>query len=110
MHDDGEIYAAIGWRMKENFVGAGRTIDQLFGYLVQGMNFTPAGPYYEDMRDGILQAIPATDAQARCLVWDAFADYGVGVGAHATVSRQKGKTTVTIVESTTLPAECAPIP
>ncbi|MGE3179560.1 MAG: M36 family metallopeptidase [Vicinamibacterales bacterium] len=107
VHDDGEIYAAIGWRMWENFAGAGRTVHELFTYLVQGMNFTPAGPYFEDMRDGILEAIPLTEPEARCLVWDAFADYGVGVGARATV---RGKTRVTITESTTMPPECAATP
>ena len=108
VHADGEVYGAIGWRLKENFEGAGRTVDQLFGYLVRGMNFTPAGPYFEDMRDGILQAI--TDPTDRCLVWDAFADYGVGVGASATVGMRRGKYVVTVVESKALPAGCGQVP
>jgi hypothetical protein len=112
VHDDGEIYAAIGWRLRENFLGAGRTVDQLFGYLVDGMNVTPAGPYFEHMRDGILAAIPvegpAADPVGACLVWDAFADVGVGVGAKATVGFRRGRTTITITESFVLPSKCLP--
>jgi hypothetical protein len=52
------------------------------------------------MRDGILQAVPvAADA---CRVWTAFAHYGVGVGAKATVKGSR----VTITQSFTLPAQC----
>ena len=42
VHNDGEIYAAIVWRMIELF-GANRR-DDLFRYVVDGMNFTPATP------------------------------------------------------------------
>ena len=104
VHNDGEMYAAIGWRMLELF-GTSRK-DDLFGYLVDGMNYTPAGPTYEKMRDGILQSI-ANSPDARrdddCLVWNAFAQYGVGVGASATVSK---KGVVTVVESFDLPRGC----
>jgi hypothetical protein len=31
----------------------------LFDDIVDGMNFTPAGPTYEQMRDGILAAVAA---------------------------------------------------
>jgi extracellular elastinolytic metalloproteinase len=107
VHDDGELYAAIGWQMYLNF-GAGRKSD-LFGYLVEGMNFTPPRPTFEQMRDGILAAItaaggmlsPGSDA---CLVWDAFAGYGVGVGSSAKV---KGKLIIAS-ESMLVPAECNP--
>jgi extracellular elastinolytic metalloproteinase len=107
VHNDGEVYAAIGWRLKQNFEGAGKTVDELFADLVNGMNYTPSGPYFEDMRDGILSPLNQTD---QCLVWDAFADFGVGVGASATVGRQRGKTVVTVAESTALPAACSAIP
>ena len=103
VHDDGEIYAAIGWRMMELF-GAGR--DTLFNHLIQGMNYTPAGPTYEQMRDGILQAVSMTTNAAAdtCRVWQAFAEFGVGEGAQATV---RGKR-VTIVESFAVPAGVCP--
>ena len=101
MHVDGEIYAAIGWRLLRELPGGGLTTDTLLTYLVDGMNFTPATPYFEDMRDGILAAAPT---EHDCLVWDAFADFGVGVGASATISK---KSVVTVTESFARPAECS---
>jgi hypothetical protein len=104
VHDDGEVYAAIGWRLIELF-GAGR-VNDLFGYMVDGMNFTPPAPTFEQMRDGILQSVASAPVAAsdECLVWEAFAHYGVGVGATATVSRRA----VTVTESFSVPAACAP--
>jgi hypothetical protein len=106
VHDDGEIYAAIGYRLLQLF-GADRK-DALFGYLVDGMNYTPAKPTYEQMRDGILTAVAlSSDAPGDdCLVWNGFAKYGVGVGAKATVRGPR----VLITESTALPAGCSVIP
>jgi extracellular elastinolytic metalloproteinase len=104
VHADGEIYAAIGWRMMELFGETGR--DTLFNYLVEGMNYTPAGPTYEQMRDGILQAVSIGGGAVAdtCNVWQAFAQFGVGEGAQATV---RGKR-VTILESFTVPAGVCP--
>jgi extracellular elastinolytic metalloproteinase len=106
VHADGEIYAAIGWRMLENFKRAGVAGPnrRLLGYLVQGMNFTPAQPSYEQMRDGILQAV--TDSTHACLVWDAFADFGVGVGAKGVAQGSKA----VITPSKALPSECVAVP
>ena len=60
------------------------------------------------MRDGILQAVAVSlTPDDKCLVWDAFADFGVGVGAQATLSRRG---TWTITESTSLPSGCSAIP
>ncbi len=54
----------------------------LLADLVDGMNYTPREPTYEDMRDGILDGLAASGNDERsCMVWDAFAEYGVGVGA-----------------------------
>jgi len=80
VHDDGEIFAAIVWRMIELF-GARR--DVLFSHFVDGMNFTPSTPAYEDMRNGMLQSIAASTGSASdCgLVWHAFSQFGVGQGA-----------------------------
>ena len=100
VHYDGEIYGAIGWKLRELYLANGFTIDQLLRDMVQGMNFTPARPFYEHMRDGILAATTRD-----CLVWTAFAQYGVGVGAKATVS---GTGTVTVTESFTVPATACP--
>ena len=97
MHIDGEIYGAIGWRLGELFSENGLTTGELLDYVVDGMNYTPANPKFEQMRDGILQAAPAG---VNCLIWRGFAKYGVGVGASATF---KG-TRVTIKESFAVPA------
>src|SRR4029078_959085 len=55
VHDDGEVYAAIVWRLTELFDAGGVSRDALFRTWVDGMNYTPAGPAWEDMRDGMLQ-------------------------------------------------------
>ena len=104
VHNDGEIYAAIGWQLLQNF-GTRRKGD-LFDYIVNGMNFTPPAPSYEQMRDGILQAVSVNTIKAKdeCFVWRAFAQYGVGVGAKGIV---QGKT-VKITESFSVPASCGP--
>ena len=98
VHDDGEPIAAIVWRMMELFGKNGRA--QLFGYVVDGMNYTPSTPAYEDIRDGILQSIrqDPSAGNACSLVWRAFAQFGVGVGAQGTVLRDG---TVQITESFT---------
>ncbi len=103
VHFDGEVYAAIVWRMIEVFAAAGVENDVLFDYVVDGMNYTPASPAFEDMRDGILQSANAAGGAHSCLVWQAFAQYGVGVGADGVVNADG---TVTATESFALPAEC----
>jgi extracellular elastinolytic metalloproteinase len=102
VHNDGEIYAAIGWRLRELYLADGRTVDTLLSDLVGGMNYTPSGPAFEDMRDGVLQEVAGSGRE--CLVWRAFAQYGVGVGADAATVRGKLKVT----ESFALPAACTP--
>lgn len=101
VHFDGEIYGAIVWQMIQDFGTAER--DKLFGYIVEGMNYTPAKPAYEDMRDGILAAIAAGGDPADCAkVWNAFARYGVGVGAKGTVRGQR----IVITESKVASTSC----
>ena len=69
---------------------------------MDGMNFTPAGPSFEEMRDGILQSVANSGSGRECLIWNAFAHYGVGVGA---IGKVKGKIVV-VHESFALPPEC----
>ena len=103
VHNDGEIYAAIVWRMIELFGDTGH--DALFRYVVDGMNYTPATPTYEQMRDGILASVANGAAKADCTkVWQAFAQFGVGVGAKGVVN---GPNSVTITESKVAPASCS---
>ena len=110
VHNDGELYGAIGWKLMSEASLFGGRVPHLFEYMVQGMKATPERPTYEQMRDGILQAVtqaqqsdaPHYQAGDACRVWTAFAYYGVGVGAKATIKGTK----VTITQSLTLPAEC----
>jgi hypothetical protein len=102
VHNDGEVYAAIVWRMIELFDSTGH--DTLFRYVVDGMNYTLATPTYEQMRDGILASVANGPAKADCSkVWQAFAEFGVGVGAKGVVN---GANSVTITESKVAPASC----
>jgi hypothetical protein len=67
------------------------------------MNFTPSQPTYEEMRDGILASVANGPTPSDCsLVWQAFAKFGVGVGAHGEVT---GKV-VEITESFDVPENC----
>ena len=102
VHNDGEIYGAIGWRLIELYTALGIPRSQLLADLVDGMNFTPSRPAFEDMRDGVLASVAGTSRE--CVVWDAFADFGVGVGAKG---RVKG-TKVAITESFAKPPACGP--
>jgi extracellular elastinolytic metalloproteinase len=102
VHADGEIYAAAMWRVYELYVDAGLTNDDVLATFVDGMNFTPAAPSPEDMRDGMLASadIRGNDAEI-CLIWNGFADYGIGVGANG-----RNDDSFKIVESFEVPAEC----
>lgn len=113
VHKDGEIYAATIWRLWEIFQGNGLddTInisqDILFDYLIRGMIYTAPGPAFEDMRDGILDAVGLAGTGDECLIWEAFAAFGVGVGANAEITKKgnpaRPRITVTITESMALP-------
>ncbi len=106
VHDDGEVYAAAMWRLRELWLGSGRSADALFDAFVDGMNYTAPTPTFEAMRNGMLDSIAATaggDAHARCaLVWDAFAQFGIGDGARAVV----GSTTISVTPSTARRGDC----
>jgi extracellular elastinolytic metalloproteinase len=99
VHADGELYAAIMWRLSTLLGGTPAARDQLLSYFVDAMNFIPPAPSYEDMRTGLLAATPR---KVDCLVWNAFASYGVGVGSSAVV----GSAGVTVTESFAMPAQC----
>ena len=115
VHNDGEVYAAIGWRLFQVYQAAGISKDVLLDEIVDGMNYTPASPRFEDMRDGILAAVAAAGSGHECLVWRAFARYGVGVGAQAKTANGIGLSgpafppvpKVQVTESFALPAQCA---
>lgn len=107
VHNDGEIYAAAMWRLRSLWLASGRSNDSLFDHFVGGMNYTAPGPAFEDMRNGLLDDIAAsgaTDAAQRCaLVWQAFAQFGIGDGASGVVSGS----TVSIIPSTAARSDCS---
>jgi extracellular elastinolytic metalloproteinase len=100
------VYGAIGWRLFEIFQREKLSKDLLLDYLVDGMNYTRRRPTFEDMRDGILASVANAGARHDCLIWEAFAAYGVGVGAKGRQIR--GQARVVIKESFAVPAECSP--
>jgi extracellular elastinolytic metalloproteinase len=107
VHFDGEVYGAIGWDLLQGYQGAGEDKSTLLADLVDGMNYTPARPTFEQMRDGVLAGLAAsTNDDRACMVWDAFAENGVGVGALATVTGKR----VAVKESFEVPSECATTP
>jgi extracellular elastinolytic metalloproteinase len=115
VHFNGEIYAATMWKLRELWLAKYGTgaMDGLLTHVVDGMNYTPSGPAFEDMRDGILSSItnePGPDAAAksaaRCVVWDAFAQFGIGTAANATQSCNIVTCSVSVTESFAKPSEC----
>jgi extracellular elastinolytic metalloproteinase len=105
VHANGEIYAATMWKLRGLWLNAGHSLDSLWDYVIDGMNYTPANPEFEEMRDGILASVPT--AEQDCIVWDAFASMGIGVNATGTDSCNfLGQCTINITESFTKPASC----
>jgi extracellular elastinolytic metalloproteinase len=103
VHDDGEVYGAIGWDLWKQYRDGGLGRSAVLADLVDGMNYTPPAPTFEQMRDGILAGLTATGHDDRaCMVWNSFAEYGVGVGA---LGKAVGKKVV-VTESFTKPASC----
>jgi extracellular elastinolytic metalloproteinase len=100
VHDDGEIYAAAMWNVRQNYFAAGAQA-VLFDDWVRGLVNTPAAPTPEQMRDGMLTAVSGTGRE--CLVWKGFAKQGIGVGARGTITPRG---TVSITQSFTVPSSC----
>jgi len=105
VHADGEIYAGTMWRLRDVWLSAGRSEDSLYNVIVDGMNFTASRPKYETMRDGLLAA--AQTQAEDCLVWEAFAQFGIGVGAKGTESCRIFTCQVSVTESFAVPSTCA---
>lgn len=106
VHANGELFAAIMWRAREKFLAGGIPVDTLWDYFVQGMNFIPAAPKYENMRDGIVQAAGGLTAHG-CLIYRSFAEFGVGQGAAGSCTSGG---TWTVTASSTVPTECTTPP
>ena len=104
-HADGEIYAAAMWRLKELYEASGLTALDLLQDWFGGLLYTVTDPSFEDMRNGMrvwLSRAPYDGTARTCLVWRAFAQFGIGVGAWGGVVNGAQKVT----ESFTVPATC----
>jgi extracellular elastinolytic metalloproteinase len=104
VHSDGEIYAATMWRLRELWKAAGLSEDSLFDVIVDGMNYTASRPKFETMRDGLLAAAPTLAED--CLIWEAFAQFGIGEGARGTETCRIFTCSVSVTASFTVPSSC----
>jgi|GEM_PF-657146 len=74
-------------------------------YVTEGLKHTNCSPSFLDTRDGIIAAV--VDAQSKfgtedfCTVWQAFADFGLGVDAAT-----PGNTATTATNGFSVPVEC----
>lgn len=105
VHNDGEIYAAALWRLQRLWQDYGLDKPALLELVVDGMNYTPSQPSYENMRDGLLTAA-SEDRYSSCLVWEAFAHFGMGVGSKGVMRGLGQFRRAVITESYVIPDEC----
>ncbi len=95
VHNDGEIWAATLWDLRQTLGAA--IADRL---VLQGMKFTPCSPSFLNARDGILMADQNLNGGAnRCTIWQVFARHGMGVSA-------QGNNGTTHVAATDVPQDC----
>ncbi len=104
VHAGGELMAAIMWKAKSLL----NDDDRLWTLMVDGTNYTPAGPKFENMRDGMVQAAGGLTTEG-CKIYQAFADFGVGQGASGSCTT-KGflfpTTSWSVSQSFTMPVAC----
>lgn len=113
-HGVGEVWAQVAWEAYWALVDVYGFDDDLYEalgsagnqrmmlYVNEGLKNTACSPTFTDVRDGIIQA--ATDnhgGQDVCILWEAFAAFGLGVDA---ISGGSGSTNPT--NGFTLPASC----
>ncbi len=103
VHNIGEIWCNALWACRANLIEAHgfETGDELALQLVtDAMKLSPVNPTYIQSRDAILLADEVLTAGAnRCLLWEAFASRGMGVGA----SVPAATTTEGVIESFDVP-------
>jgi hypothetical protein len=93
-HDVGEVWASMVWDMlwamieqygyNENIYDAWNTggNNLALQLVIEGMKFQPCLPGFVDGRDAILVADQMlTGGQNQCLIWEAFANRGLGFSA-----------------------------
>ena len=113
-HGVGAVWAQAAWEMYWALVGAHGFDPNLYNgtgtagnqramlYVNEGLQNTVCSPTFTDVRDGILQAAADNHGgQDVCVLWGAFAGFGLGADA---VSGGPGNTSPT--NGFTLPAVC----
>lgn len=92
-HEIGSLWASMLWEMTWgliDFYGFNANLyDEDIGgnnialnLIIEGMKLTPSSPGFIDARDAILRADEALYCGANaCIIWEAFAKRGLGIGA-----------------------------
>lgn len=106
VHSDGEVFAAAMWRLHRLWQDNALERSLLLDLIVDGLNYTPSQPSFESMRDGLLVAVDEGETQQTCLIWEAFAKYGMGVGSKGVIRGAGQLRRVVTTESYTVPEEC----
>jgi hypothetical protein len=87
---------------KRGFLAGGHAMDRL---VIEGMKLSVDNPTLLDGRDAILAADSAAfEGANRCLIWDAFARFGMGFSAATT-----GTEDINPLEAFDVPPQCAPV-
>jgi extracellular elastinolytic metalloproteinase len=102
VHDDGLIWSATLWELRESMRALDTTsgLDAFHEILVNGLANTICYPTYIDARDGILQA--DTDLYSSShhgIIWNVFANRGMGEVASSTGENDTSPTTSYTVPS-----------
>ncbi len=107
VHNTGELWAETLWLARANlvrkygFATGGQTTNQL---VIDGMKLAAPSPDFLDVRDAILSADLADNGGVnQCLLWDAFANMGLGASALTT-----GPSDINPVEAFDTPSACTP--
>jgi len=101
VHADGEIFAQTMWQLRTELVaahGAATGVDHARRLYTNGMRLAPDNPSFLDLRNAILQADTAGGLGESEVIWDVFAERGMGYFAS---TRDTGDTAP--VESFALP-------
>lgn len=88
-HADGEIMTQTAWDLRTRLIGAhGREegIRRTRELVTEALRLLAPEPSYIEFRDGVLLADAASGNRDRDLIWQAFAERGMGVHARGTVT------------------------
>jgi hypothetical protein len=81
VHADGEIFAQTMWQLRTELVaehGAATGVEHARELYTNGMRLSPANPFFFDLRNGILQADAAGGLGDADVIWEVFAERGMG--------------------------------